>query len=279
MEEKTGFMGSSGAAGSRTSGSWKKRKSDYAGEAEISELGNRLCDHYGKLLGELRKSVSAMREADTAMRKSLAAYYDGVFRVYREMRMSHVHRHGCFSCLRLKLNTPRGDIVDPPHWQVILFMKGNCRLEYGLTINHQTGRCSAGRAGSRLMPWEKTYLGVIESFLADTRVFRQRMSSISRLTKSASKHIEDMERLLARLRCFSNGFEGISTGREQRAPAGAGLSDFAEQYGSGGQPWYSEDPDDSLQEGDELSGMSGSDDDESDGYGEGVMGPDGIRTI
>lgn len=47
MEEKTGFMGSSGAAGSRTSGSWKKRKSDYAGEAEISELGNRLCDHYG----------------------------------------------------------------------------------------------------------------------------------------------------------------------------------------------------------------------------------------
>ena len=129
------------------------------------------------------------------------------------------------------------------------------------------------------MPWEKTYLGVIESFLADTRVFRQRLSSISRITKSASKHIGDMERLLARLRCFSNGFEGISTGREQRAPAGAGLSDFAEQYGSGGQPWYSEDPDDSLQEGDELSGMSGSDDDESDGYGEGVMGPDGIRTI
>ena len=212
MEEKTGFMGSSGAAGSRTSGSWKKRKSDYAGEAEISELGNRLCDHYGKLLGELRKSVSAMREADTAMRKSLAAYYEGVFRVYREMRMSHVHRHGCFSCLRLKLNSPRGDVVDPPHWQVILFMKGNCRLEYGLIINHQTGRCSAGRAGSRLMPWEKTYLGVIESFLADTRVFRQRMSSISRLTKSASKHIEDMERLLARLRCFSNGFEGIGTG-------------------------------------------------------------------
>ena len=186
MEEKTGFMGSSGAAGSRTSGSWKKRKSDYAGEAEISELGNRLCDHYGKLLGELRKSVSAMREADTAMRKSLAAYYECVFRVYREMRMSHVHRHGCFSCLRLKLNSPRGDVVDPPHWQVILFMKGNCRLEYGLIINHQTGRCSAGRAGSRLMPWEKTYLGVIESFLADTRV-RRAPRSTSRTWRGSSR--------------------------------------------------------------------------------------------
>ena len=200
MEENTGL----GAAGRKTSGSWSKRVSDHAGEAEISELGNRLCDHYGKLLGELRQSVASMREADSAMRKALAAYYDGVFRVYREMRMSHVHRHGCFSCLRLKLNTPRGDIVDPPHWQVILFMKGNCRLEYGLAINHQTGRCSAGRAGSRLMPWEKTYLGVIESFLADTRVFRQRLSSISRITKSASKHIGDMERLLARLRCLGS---------------------------------------------------------------------------
>ena len=275
MEEKTGFMGSSGAAGSRTSGSWKKRKSDYAGEAEISELGNRLCDHYGKLLGELRKSVSAMREADTAMRKSLAAYYEGVFRVYREMRMSHVHRHGCFSCLRLKLNSPRGDVVDPPHWQVILFMKGNCRLEYGLIINHQTGRCSAGRAGSRLMPWEKTYLGVIESFLADTRVFRQRMSSISRLTKSASKHIEDMERLLARLRCFSNGFEGIGTGREDSAPAQESAGNYEDEDDSS---WYSPDAG-RHQEGDEFSRMFGIKEPDTAPYAGGVVGPDGIRTI
>ena len=277
MEEKTGFMGSSGAAGSRTSGSWKKRKSDYAGEAEISELGNRLCDHYGKLLGELRKSVSAMREADTAMRKSLAAYYEGVFRVYREMRMSHVHRHGCFSCLRLKLNTPRGDIVDPPHWQVILFMKGNCRLEYGLAINHQTGRCSAGRAGSRLMPWEKTYLGVIESFLADTRVFRQRLSSISRITKSASKHIGDMERLLARLRSFSNGFDGIGTGREDIAqehePAGNYDSDEDDSS------WYGNETDHGHQAGGGLGRMFGIEEPETDPYAGGVMGPDGIRTI
>ena len=147
MEENTGL----GAAGRKTSGSWSKRVSDHAGEAEISELGNRLCDHYGKLLGELRKSVASMREADSAMRKALAAYYDGVFRVYREMRMSHVHRHGCFSCLRLKLNTPRGDIVDPPHWQVILFMKGNCSFQRKRT---DCGRCmgslsAAGRTSRK----------------------------------------------------------------------------------------------------------------------------------
>ena len=83
MEENTGL----GAAGRKTSGSWSKRVSDHAGEAEISELGNRLCDHYGKLLGELRKSVASMREADSAMRKALAAYYDGstviLRRIYR----------------------------------------------------------------------------------------------------------------------------------------------------------------------------------------------------
>ena len=277
MEENEGLSRGSGKPG-RTSGSWSKRRTDYAGEAEISELGNRPCDHYGKLPGELRKSAAAMRGAGTARREALAAYYDGVCRVYREMRMSHVHRHGCFSCLRLKLNTPRGDIVDPPHWQVILFMKGNCRLEYGLAINHQTGRCSAGRAGSRLMPWEKTYLGVIESFLADTRVFRQRLSSISRITKSASKHIGDMESLLARLRCFSNGFEGISTGREQRAPAGAGSADFEDLCGNGEES-YSHDSYSQHLGGGGSGRLFGSDDDESDGYGEGVVGPDGIRTI
>lgn len=277
MEEKTEFTGSSGGAGSRTSVSWRKRRADYAGEAEISELGNRLCEHYGKLLGELRKSIASMREADTAMRKALAAYYDGVFRVYREMRMAHTHRHGCFSCLRLKLNSPRGDVVDPPHWQVILFMKGNYRLEYGLLINHQTGRCSAGRAGSRLMPWEKTYLGVIENFLADTRVFKQRMSSIARLTKSASKHIGDMERLLARLRSFSNGFDGIGTGREDIAqehePAGNYDSDEDDSS------WYGNEAEHSHQKGDEFSRMFGIAEPEDDPYAGGVMGPDGIRTI
>ena len=119
MEENTGL----GAAGRKTSGSWSKRVSDHAGEAEISELGNRLCDHYGKLLGELRKSVASMREADSAMRKALAAYYDGVFRVYREMRMSHVHRHGCFSCLRLKLNT---ELLIHLHLHILNDIKNIC---------------------------------------------------------------------------------------------------------------------------------------------------------
>ena len=278
MEENEGLSRGSGKPG-RTSGSWSKRRTDYAGEAEISELGNRLCDHYGKLLGELRKSTEAMKAADTAMRKALAAYYDGVFRVYREMRMSHVHRHGCFSCLRLKLNTPRGDIVDPPHWQVILFMKGNCRLEYGLTINHQTGRCSAGRAGSRLMPWEKTYLGVIESFLADTRVFRQRLSGIARITKSASEHVEDMERLLARLRSFSNGFEGIGTGVEYRAQAHEAAGNYDGRYDDDDSSWYGNETEHSHQKGDEFSRMFGISQPDTDPYEGGVVGPDGIRTI
>ena len=84
-----------------------------------------------------------------------------------------------------------------------------------------------------------------------------------------------MERLLARLRCFSNGFEGIGTGREDSAPAQESAGNYEDEDDSS---WYSPDAG-RHQEGDEFSRMFGIKEPDTDPYAGGVVGPDGIRTI